>query len=366
MEPLKNMYNHQFVSYLAQAIHAEHAAFDNAAFTETVFDDDWEHLELKGRMRHISRSMHAHLPGSYPEAIAILSGASNRLAQYTFERIIFSDFVEVYGLDDLETSIPAMELFTQQCTSEFAVRPFILQDCERMMAQMLQWATHDNVHVRRLASEGCRPRLPWAMSLPMFKTDPTPILPILEKLRFDRENYVRKSVANNLNDIAKDNPQVTLEIARRWSANEKPGWIVKHALRTLVKAGDPTALEILGFSPTPHIALDNLTVSASSVAIGGELEFSFDVISNSDTPQSLMIDYVVYLFKKNGAHSEKVFKLSQRDIGPGEHLTLRRKQSFRPVSTRKYYAGPHAIEIQINGQRAGKVEFQLTDEEYHG
>lgn len=363
MEPLKNMYNRRFVDHLAQAIHTEYATFHTTAFTETVFDDAWEHLELKERMRHITRSMYAHLPGDFLETINILSRASTRLDQYNFERIIFSDFVEVYGLDDWETSIPALELFTQQCTSEFAVRRFILQDCERMMAQMLQWATRDNMHVRRLASEGCRPRLPWAMSLPMFKADPGPILPILETLKFDREDYVRKSVANNLNDIAKDNPQVTLDVARRWSAHEELAWIVKHALRTLVKAGDPAALEILGYSPTPRITLNNLTLNAPSVAIGDDLEFSFDVLSRSDSPQSLMIDYVVHLFRKNGTHSEKVFKLVQRDIRPGERLTLTRKQSFRPVSTRKYYAGPHAIEIQINGQRAGRVEFQLTGEE---
>jgi 3-methyladenine DNA glycosylase AlkC len=362
MEPLKNMYNRAFVDNLAQAIHGEYPLFDSAAFTQTVFDHEWENRELKERVRHISLSMHAHLPASYKEAVGILSRASSCLDQYTFECIIFPDFVEVYGLDDWETSSPALELFTQQCSSEFAVRSFILQDCERMMAQMLKWATHDSVHVRRLATEGCRPRLPWAVSLPMFKDDPTPILPILETLKFDSEEYVRKSVANNLNDIAKDNPDVTLDVTRRWAARDELSWIVKHALRTLLKVGDPASLEILGFSPTPRITVDNLTLKTPVVAIGDDLEFSFDITSMAESTQSLMIDYVVHFLRKKGTHSEKVFKLSQRDIHPGECITLTRKQSFRPVSTRKYYVGPHAVEIQVNGQRSAKIEFQLIEQ----
>jgi hypothetical protein len=218
--------------------------------------------------------------------------------------------------------------------------------------------------VRRLSSEGCRPRLPWAVSLPALKADPSPILPILEQLKFDESEDVRRSVANNLNDIAKDNPQVTLDVLRRWQTHDTPEmqWIVQHALRTLVKAGDPAALSILGYGSQPEIVVRNLAVEPETVAIGGKMTFSFDIESTGHTPQELMIDYVMHLVRAKGKQTPKVFKLTKKTLAPGETLHITKWYSFAPLSTRKYYPGEHAVEIQINGALFGRKEFVVEAE----
>src|SRR5262245_34951898 len=236
-EPLKNMYNTQFIQNLSTAIQSVDSSFNAENFAQQVLNHEWEKRELKDRMRHITHSLRATLPAEYATALTVLRRAATHplLTNYTFEMMICPDFVEVYGLQDWEVSLAALEQFTQQCSAEFAVRPFIVQDSERMMAQMLQWASHENHHVRRLASEGCRPRLPWAMALPAFKADPTLIMAILETLKHDESEYVRRSVANNLNDIAKDNPQVVLVTLKQWNEikSKEMQWVMNHGLRTL-------------------------------------------------------------------------------------------------------------------------------------
>ena len=361
-EPLKNMYNRQFVDAVSDAIAAVHPDFDAAQFTTRVFDDEWESRELKSRTRHIAMMMDAHLPGDYRAKLDILREAAPALGDYRYEPMIFPDFVEVFGLHDWEASIPALEQFTQQSSGEFAVRPFILQDQARMMAQMNRWARHDNFHVRRLASEGCRPRLPWAMALPDFKRDPSPILPILEQLKFDETDYVRRSVANNLNDISKDNPGVVIDVLRAWKKGEtdETRWITSHALRTLVKKGDPDALELLGFGAQPQIAVQDFSLRPERVEMGGEVAFSVALVSQSDGAQDLMIDYVMHFARPNGSPGRKVFKLAKKSLAAGETLRLEKSHSFRPISTRKYYPGTHAIELQVNGQILARREFEVV------
>ena len=181
------------------------------------------------------------------------------VSEFGFVKMIFPDFVEVYGLDDWEASIPALEEFTQQTSAEFAIRPFIVRYPERTMAQMLEWAGHAHEGVRRLSSEGCRPRLPWAIALSALKADPSPILPILDRLKGDPSESVRRSVANNLNDISKDNPDVVIGVLRRWQADDTDEMhrLTSHALRTLLKAGNLDALALLGYPP-PAIGVKNL------------------------------------------------------------------------------------------------------------
>ena len=361
-EPLKNMFNQQYVSDLAAAIEKEYPAFDGEPFAARVLDEGWQARELKQRMRHITVVMHDFLPADYRAALVVLRKASPRLDGYGFQNTVFSDYVELYGLDDWQASIPAFEQFTQQMSAEFAVRPFIVRDQDRMMAQMLSWAQHKDARVRRLASEGCRPRLPWGIGLPALKADPSPILPILEHLKQDESESVRRSVANNLNDVSKDNPGVVIDVLRRWQAcdTDEVRWVIKHALRTLLKAGHPAALEMLGYSPDPAIVVRNLSVEPQTVPMGGNLALSFDVESASDEPQDLMIDFVVHLMRANGKHTPKVFKLSKKTIHPGQVLHVAKKFSFAPVTTRRYYPGEHAIEPKINGRVFGRVGFVLT------
>jgi 3-methyladenine DNA glycosylase AlkC len=361
-EPLKSMFfQAEFFDDLAAACKAVYPPFEPGTFLARIYDEGWHGRELKERMRHTTVTLGSLLPEGYRTALSLLRQAAPSLDSYGFENMIFSDFVEVYGLDDWHVSLPALEQFTQLASAEFAVRPFILKDQERMMVQMLEWAGHESPHVRRLATEGCRPRLPWAMALPPLKADPSPILPILEQLKFDEADSVRRSVANNLNDISKDNPGVVIDLLRRWRTHDtaEMRWIINHALRTLVKAGDPDALELLGYPSQPAVAVKNLFVEPDTVAIGEKLTFSFEIESTGEAAQKLMVDYVMHLVRTRGKRTQKVFKLTKKTIAPGETLAIAKRHSFQQMSTRKYYPGQHAIEIQINGTSFGRTEFTV-------
>jgi 3-methyladenine DNA glycosylase AlkC len=355
------MYNERSVAALAKAIQEIYPTFDQGSFAARVFDAEWPNRELKGRMRHITTVLGDCLPADYRSALEVMQRALPLVAEQGFEKMVFPDFVEVYGLDDWDASVPALEQFTQHVSAEFAIRPFIVRYQERTMALMLQWAGHEHPAVRRLASEGCRPRLPWGIALPALKADPSPILPILEQLKSDPSESVRRSVANNLNDISKDNPDVVLEVLRRWRAldTDEIGWITSHALRTLIKSGHPGALELLGYSSAPAIAVRELTVEPKSIPMGGQVTFYFEIESQSDEPQDLIIDYVVHLIRANGKQTPKVFKLTKRTLEPGQVLSISRRHSFAPVTTRKYYPGAHAIEPKINGRLFQRVDFEL-------
>ena len=364
-EALKEMYNRGYLDDLAVAISDFYPPFDGEAFSAGIFDGGWEERALKERMRHITLTLRPLLPDSYREALTILRQAAPTLSEYGFENMIFPDFVELYGLDDWQASLPALEQFTQLISAEFAVRPFIVQDQERMMAQMLAWTDHEHEGVRRLASEGSRPRLPWGIALPALQADPSPILPILERLKDDPSESVRRSVANNLNDISKDHPGVVIDLLRRWQEDENSDqveieWITSQALRTLVKKGHPGALELLGYSPYPAVEIRNLKAEPEIVSIGHDVDITFEIASLGETKQKLMVDYVVYLMRANGRQTPKVFKLAKKEIAPGETIPIRKKHSFQPVTTRKYYPGQHAVEIQINGRRFGRRDFVVS------
>jgi 3-methyladenine DNA glycosylase AlkC len=359
-EPLKNMYSRVFFDELIAAFTQVYPVFDGAAFLQKIYDEGWEARSLKERTRHVTIVLRDLLPGNYRAAIAVLKDAAPLVRQHSYPIIFFPDFVELYGLDDWETSISALEFFTQIISAEFAVRPFIIQDTPRMMAQMVAWAGHESEHVRRLASEGCRPRLPWAMALPDFKRDPSPILPVLERLKNDPSEYVRRSVSNNLNDIAKDHPDVVIDLLRRWSvdANHEVTWIINRALRTLVKAGHTEALDLLGFSEA-QVEVKSVVLSAETIQLGDSLTFTFEVESHADAPQNLVIDYVIYFVKANHRVAGKVFKLAQKQIQPGETLRIQKKHPFVPISTRKYYPGEHALALKINGALFDGQTFNL-------
>lgn len=358
---LKQMYNQQSVGALATALHAEYAQFDQDTFMARVFANAWDDLALKARMRRITESLDGLLPEAYQSALDVLCGTLPRLPEQGFEKMVFPDFVEVYGLDDYAASISALELFTQYMSAELAIRPFIRQYPQQTMNQMLAWASHENEHVRRLASEGCRPRLPWAMALPALKADPTPILPILEKLKQDESETVRRSVANNLNDIAKDNPDVVIAVLQGWQQIDTPEMhrLTSHALRTLLKQGDPQALALLGYPSDPAIAVHDMTIDPQSIQLGETVTFSFEIESLSAAPQNLMIDFVVYHMKANGKQAPKVFKLSKKTLQPGERLPISKTIAFKPISTRKYYTGEHGIAPQVNGRVFQRADFML-------
>ncbi len=298
----------EFIQALATAIQAVEPSYDAAEFNRLIHEDDFASMALKQKMRHVTLCLHATLPPDYVQALDILRRVGPAFSG--FNAMVFPDYVECYGLDQWDPSMAALAEFTLLCSSEFAVRPFIDADAGRAMSHLYTWSKSENEHLRRLSSEGCRPRLPWAMALPAFKQDPSPILPILETLKDDASEYVRKSVANNLNDISKDNPQVVLDICERWRGlSPRTDWITKRGCRTLLKAGNTEALVLFGFSDPAGVSVSNLTLDNNSPHIGDSIRFSYDLCVDGDKAKLLRQEFIVTYMKARGKCSRKVFQI---------------------------------------------------------
>ena len=363
---LKLYYNPELAQALGEQIQNAYAPFNTAAFVAEIAVGVDE-LEFKDRIALFSSAMHRQLPAAFPQAWAILQQLlGDELPE---EEGMFSEgfalwplahFIEVYGLNDFDIAMAAMYDITKRHTAEFAIRPFLQRYPERTLAVLQKWVSDESPHVRRLVSEGTRPRLPWAGRLDAFVADPTPTLALLEHLKDDPSAFVRKSVANHLNDITKDHPQLVLDTFTRWREGAGPErlWIIRHALRTLIKKGNPTALALLGFNQ-PQVKLDNLRLEPERVRLGESLEFSFTLHSESDEIQNLIIDYLVHFVKANGQTNPKVFKLSTKALNGRESINIRKKHPLKPITTRRYYPGQHQIEIQVNGQILGGQQFWL-------
>lgn len=356
---LKDRYSPAYVNRLASAVSEMWPRFDKAGYARAVLGNGWAGLELKQRMRRLSSTLHRFLPMPYARQIDVLEKVAPSFGG--LEGMLFPDFVEQFGLDDFETSVQALEWFTQFSSSEFAVRPFIVRHGSRMMAVMRRWTSHDNEHVRRLASEGCRPRLPWAMALPEFKREPSPVLPILEALKADPSDYVRRSVANNLNDIAKDHPEVVLGVARCWLGKSKvTDTLVKHACRTLLKRGHARALELFGYRPATGAKVMGLHFSVVKLRIGDDLYFRFAVVHRARRPVALRLEYAVDFVKASGRTTRKVFKITEGLFAPDETREFDRKHRFCDFSTRKHHPGKHRLCILVNGVVSAEGSLMLT------
>lgn len=358
-EALKNLYTLELLYSLSEALRGSYPPFKKKEFLSAVFDKEWANRELKSRMRHISQCVHAFLPISYEKQIEVLKKAAPGFNG--FLAMFFPDFVEVYGLEEPDISIPALAHFTQFSSSEFAVRPFIIKYEKRMVKQHLEWAQHKNHHVRRLASEGIRPRLPWAMALPKFKKDPAAILPILERLKQDESEYVRRSVANNLNDISKDHPEVMLQVLKKWKGLGEPtDWILKHASRGLLKKGHAEALGSFGLNHLVKASVNGLKLSRKRLPIGGSFDFTFDVTLHEKKAHDLRIEYKIYFVKSNGQTSAKVFQVGTYQLAPGKTLAVNKSHKFANLTTRKHYPGEHTLAIVVNGKELADLAFHLT------
>jgi 3-methyladenine DNA glycosylase AlkC len=324
-------------------------------------------LELKARIKLLSQGLHDCLGDDFEKSLETLLQASLKPATGVealkgFALWPFTDFIQTFGLDHVKKSLMALYKLTPLFTAEFAVRPFLSLHPQATYAFLLKCTLDKNEHIRRWASEGSRPRLPWGEQIKVAIRDPSQGLEILEALRYDDSEYVRKSVANHLNDISKDHPKVALQTAKRWlkqspsSEKKKIQWIVRHGLRTLLKKGDIDALKILGYQG--KVQIKGLGLSQKCVRIGQSLEFEFELKSKEDT--RVMVDYVLHHQKANGKTSPKVFKLTVKELKAGKSLVIRKKHSFKLVTTRAYYPGLHVLEIMVNGHRLGKVNFQLV------
>ena len=359
---LKDMVDEQSVRGIAAAIGAVSPEFDGEAFVAAVFADGWADRALKQRIRHIAVTARSLLPADYADALQVLRVAAHDPRVEGFAAWCFNDFVEEYGVDHPDLSLPALEQFTQRASSEFAVRPFINRYPDRMAQQMLEWAGNPDAAVRRLATEGFRPRLPWGMGIPALKKDPSPVLPVLELLRDDPSETVRRSVANNMNDISKDHPDLAVAVLEGWGAEKEEAVALrKHALRTLLKQGHAGALELLGFSKDAKATVTEISVVPREGRVGEHVTMEFTVVSTGVEPQPVMIDYAVRYQNVSGTGSRKVFKGKVEELAAGASITLKRKISLQQMTTRRIVPGPHVVEAQLNGVVRAEAAFDVVE-----
>lgn len=366
-EALKNHYGPEIPHAIARMIASVHPRFNTRAFLRDALDG-YDTLELMQRGRRIADALHAHLPAHYADAVKVLlasakqsTGLKRKNPMHSFLYLPHTLYVARHGLDDFELSMRAQHALTQLFTAEMSLRPFLEKHPERTLNTLRVWAGDANEHVRRAVSEATRPRLPWAPRLRAFMRDPRPVLELLELLKDDASLYVRRSVANNLNDIGKDHPQLLIETAERWMKNASANrqWIVRHALRSAVKRGDVGALRVLGFGGATAGVVKNAKVSPVRVKPGGTVTIAFDVANTTTRSQRMVVDLRVHYAEANGSTSAKVFKLRELELAGKAHASLSKRLSLKNLTTRKHYPGKHRVEAWINGRAVALGQFEL-------
>jgi 3-methyladenine DNA glycosylase AlkC len=365
-ELFKYIYNEVFFDTFTSVIQQIIPDFDKKSFIKDIYDKDWEKRELKQRMRHITNVLKIYLSHDFDDNVEtilkLIPLLEENASKYgNLEFIFFPDFIEVYGSDNYLTSIRAFETITQFISCEFAVRPFIIRYKETMIKQMLDWSNHKHPAVRRLASEGSRPRLPWAMAIPSLKETPSSIIPLLENLKNDQSESVRRSVANNLNDISKDHPDLVIKMAKSWQGESlETDRLIKHACRTLLKQGNAEVMDMFGFGSVDKIRLIDFLILTPRVKIGQFLEFTFRLVNASHSFSKIRLEYGMYYQKANGTLSKKVFLISEKNYPEKSTTTINRRQSFKIITTRKFHPGLHQVSIIINGIEMQKKDFELV------
>jgi 3-methyladenine DNA glycosylase AlkC len=375
MEPFKNKFNQALIVNMAEHFQKVWAPFDKAGFCAHALKD-FEKLELKQRSAQITEATLRYLPDDFDKAAYIILQSVPQKTREEDEKIILeglsdqgirgwaimplADYIGQNGLKSFDLSMKVLKELTKWFSAEFGIRYLLKEEPARVIAVLRTWLKEDNHHVRRLISEGTRPRLPWGIGLPEFTRDPALLLPLLEVLKDDKQEYVRRSVANHLNDIAKDHPDLVAKITVKWlkGADKNRERLIKHACRTLIKKGHQRTLKALGYSE-PKISLKKFNILTPKVQFGEALLFEMEISSDSDISQNLIIDYALHHMKANGKLSPKVFKWKQSTLTKGKSISAHKKHALRPITTRKYYAGKHRVEIFINGKSFGCKDFDL-------
>ncbi|MFW2339597.1 MAG: DNA alkylation repair protein [Acidimicrobiia bacterium] len=360
-EPLKNMVDRQVVAAIAERVGAEAPRFDAESFVADLWPELTE-LELKPRFEAIARRLRVGLGDDYREALEVLV----RVAQAEppiegFAAWPLCTFVELFGVNDPEHSLPAIEHLTKRASCEFAVRPFLRDHWQMTYDKLVEFTSTADEAVRRLASEGSRPRLPWGLRVPRLIEDPRPGLDLLELLRHDPSETVRRSVANHLNDVGKDHPNEVVETVRRWV--QEPATdpkMVSHALRTLVKQGNSEALTVLGFTTEPALEVTAFFVRPDLVGLGDRIELTCELRSTSTESQGLVVDFIIHHVNASGATSPKVFKWTTLQLDGLQSLSLTKRRMIQNASTRTYNPGQHRVELQIAGEVVAETSFDLT------
>ena len=369
-EPLKNYYGREIAAQVASMIEPVYPGFDSDRFIAECLDG-YEELELTARARHISGSLAGHLPADFEEAAGILHASlgppiegdelmGQGMGSFVYLPYVF--YVAEHGVAHWDTAMAFQHELTQRFSCEYSIRAFIEKETDRTMGRLRVWTGDPNAHVRRLVSEGTRPRLPWAPRLRMFVDDPGPVVDLLERLKDDPSTMVRRSVANNLNDIGKDNPRVLTEVCRAWIRDAGPerDAMVRHALRSAVKRGDPEALDILGYGSSEGAIIESVMIEPPEVEIGQRVQVSFGLVNDLATPASYNVDLVVHFVKASGSTSPKVFKVRSVELGPGEGTRLSKTISVAQHTTRTHYPGEHRLDLVVNGSPRTAGSFLLV------
>ena len=335
-------------------------------------------LEMKARAMHIADALQAHLPADFDHAAEVIEAslappvpADSPASQVAGPQglagwIVWSlgEVVTRGALADarrLERALQALHALTQRFSAEFAIRPLLRDHPEAVLATLQRWTTDPSAHVRRLVSEGSRPRLPWGLRLQALVDDPSPTLPLLRALQDDPSEYVRRSVANHLNDIAKDHPGQVAD----WLEAHLPGApaprqaLLRHASRTLIKQGHARVLQAWGLGQAFQGEL-HFSLGPTELSLGGSLALTLSLQSSARQDQTLVIDYAVHHVKAHGGSSAKVFKGWQLTLPAGGQRLLRKTHAVRPISTRRYHPGWHRVELLINGQVVAEQGFALS------
>lgn len=359
MEPLKDQFfNKSFYEFLANTL-KEEIRIDQHRFDSLL--EGYEDLELMDRLKQVGDLFDELIPGSFLQQLEVIKKIAPKVGGFTGMALPY--FVEKYGEHQFDESMSALKFLTPFSSSEFAVRIFIKQDIEKALHIMQEWASDSNNHVRRLASEGSRPLLPWSFKLDEIISNPDLTKPILNLLKQDQDLYVKKSVGNHLNDHSKHHPRWVTDCVNSWDLkNPDTLWMAKRGIRTLIKDGFPESFSIMGFEKEPKLKVGRLALNKSDLSMGEALEFTFELESTKKEYQKLNIDYSIYYMKKNGKVAPKVFKLKEVDLPPMDKLIISKKQKFENLSTRKHYGGEHFVSIKINGVEQSKVGFNLMGE----
>ncbi|MCM3747752.1 DNA alkylation repair protein [Paenibacillus pasadenensis] len=357
MEPLRFLYHEEMLLKVGKVFQELDAQFDPEVFAAHAMREPWDDASFKERMRLVTLALGEMLPQAYEAAVEFVCRAGERFRG--IEYIFFPDYIEVYGRENPELSLEALTRLTRYSTSEYAIRPFIEREPEAVMQKLRKWSLFSDEHIRRLASEGCRPRLPWGQRLPVFVRDPRPVLELLEPMLQDESEYVRRSVANNLNDIAKDHPELVMDLAERtYGRDSRTDWILRHGCRTLLKQAHPRAMALFGLGPAAGASAQELKLLTPVVPFGERLEFSFNIV-NEEKPMMLRLEYEIGFVKANGTLAGKRFKLSEREY-PHGRTSVTRSHAIKPITTRRYYPGMHSLTVLVNGVEQASLSFELT------
>lgn len=371
-QPFKDYFDKGAAREIAERIHAVYPEFKKRTFVGRA-SKGLDELEMMGRVGLFADTLRDTLPPPIPEALRVL--VASLPEPFPFEAVPreegalssgfvlwpYGEYIRRYATEHFDEAMDAMEALTQRFTSEFAVRPFVSADPARVVACFMKLVDHPSEHVRRWCSEGLRPRLPWGEKLADICADPSPILPVLEALKDDPSLYVRRSVANTLGDVSKDHPELAVDTAKRWKegASTERMWVVRHSLRTLVKAGHPGALEVYGFARPRKLDVD-LRVSPTRIRAGESVELSLTLTNRAKKSAALLVDFRIHYMNKSKDPSPKVFKWKELELAAGESIQLTKKRVIKAATIRPIFSGHHAVDVQINGKVFGETGFRLS------